>query len=170
MTTTPTSLLLDAFGRVHEDLPGLLEGLDEEALHWRADAAANPLAWLVWHLTRVQDDHVAGLVDREQVYTSQGFAGRFGLPYDDGDVGYGQSSDDVAAFRASVGDLLDYHAATHALTVDVLEGLGTDDYDRVVDERWDPPVTAAVRLVSVVNDVTQHLGQAAYVRGLLDRR
>jgi hypothetical protein len=170
MTTTTTSLLLDAFGRVHEDLPGLLDGLDEEALHWRADAEANPVGWLVWHLTRVQDDHLAGLVDREQAYTSQGFADRFALPYDVGDVGYGQSSEAVGAFRASAGDLLDYHAATHALTVEVLEGLGPDDYDRVVDDRWDPPVTAAVRLVSVVNDISQHLGQAAYVRGLLDRR
>ena len=166
MTTTTTSLLLDAFGRVHE----AVDGLDVDALVTPPVDGTNPIGWLVWHLTRVQDDHLAGLVDREQVYTSQGFADRFGLPYDVGDVGYGQSSDDVAAFRASVGDLLDYHAATHALTVEVLEGLGPDDYDRVVDDRWDPPVTAAVRLVSVVNDITQHLGQAAYVRGLLDRR
>jgi hypothetical protein len=170
MTTTPTSLLLDAFGRVHEDLPGLLDGIDEEAVTWRPDRDANSLGWLVWHLTRVQDDHVAGLVDVEQVYSSQGFADRFGLPYDAADVGYGQSSEDVAAFRATTGDLLDYHSATHALTEQVLSGFGPEDYDRVVDERWDPPVTAAVRIVSVVNDITQHLGQAAYVRGLLDRR
>ena len=170
MTTTPTTLLLDAFGRVREDLPGLLDRLDDQALTWRPDADANPVGWLVWHLTRVQDDHLAGLAEVEQVYTSQGFVGRFGLPYDVGDVGYGQSSEDVAAFRATTGDLLDYHAATHQLTEQVLEGLGPDDLERVVDERWDPPVTAAVRLVSVVNDVTQHLGQAAYVRGLLDRR
>ena len=172
MSTTATSILLDCFDRVHEDLPALLEGLDEEALHWRADADANPLAWLVWHLTRVQDDHVAGVLDRKQVWTSQGFAERFALPYSTGDVGYGQGSDDVAAFRASAEDLLDYHAATHELTVGVLEELGATEgaYDVVVDERWDPPVTAAVRLVSVVNDITQHLGQAAYLRGLLDRR
>ena len=172
MSTTPTSLLLDCFERVHEDLPALLDGLGEEALHWRADAAANPLAWLVWHLTRVQDDHLAGVLDREQVWTSQGFAERFGLPYPTGDVGYGQSSEDVAAFRAGAQDLLDYHAATHELTVSVLGELGDTDgaYERVVDEHRDPPVTAAVRLVSVVNDITQHLGQAAYVRGLLDRR
>ena len=173
MSVTPTSILLDCFGRVHEDLPGLLEGLDDEALHWRADADANPLAWLVWHLTRVQDDHVAGVVGLDQVWTSQGFSSRFALPYPEGDLGYGHSSDDVAAFRAGAQDLLDYHAATHELTVRVLRAMDSDGgaaYDRVVDERWDPPVTAAVRLVSVVNDVTQHLGQAAYLRGLLDRR
>jgi hypothetical protein len=177
MSVTATSILLDCFGRVHEDLPGLLEGLDDEALHWRADADANPLAWLVWHLTRVQDDHltgVAGVVGLDQVWTSQGFFSRFALPYPERDLGYGHTSDDVAALRADPRDLLDYHAATHELTVRVLRSMDSADggaaYERVVDERWDPPVTAAVRLVSVVNDVTQHLGQAAYLRGLLDRR
>jgi hypothetical protein len=168
MSTTVSSLLLDCFGRVHEDLPGLLDGLDEEALHWRPDPDANPIGWLVWHLTRVQDDHVAGVAGVPQAWTSRGFAERFGLPYDEGDVGYGQSSEQVGAFRASASDLLDYHAATHALTEEVVRGV--EDWDRVVDDRWDPPVTAAVRLVSVVNDTTQHLGQAAYVRGLLERR
>ena len=169
--STATSVILDAFDRVHEDLPGLLDGLDEEALTWRADAEANPVGWLVWHLTRVQDDHLAGVVDAEQVWVSQGFADRFALPYDVGSVGYGHSSQEVGAFRASVEDLLAYHEATHALTVSVLEQVeAAGDWDRVVDDRWDPPVTLAVRVVSVVNDVTQHLGQAAYVRGLLDRR
>ena len=45
-----------------------------------------------------------------------------------------------------------------------------DDLDRVVDTRWDPPVTLGVRLVSVVSDTLQHVGQAAYVRGILLRR
>jgi hypothetical protein len=166
--TTPATLLVDAFGRVHESLPGLLDGLDEDALRWRPDADANPVGWLVWHLTRVQDDHLAELGGVEQAYVSQGFAERFGAPYDVGDVGYGQSSEQVGRLRASAADLLDYHAATHELSVGVVER--EQDLDRVVDDRWDPPVTAAVRLVSVVNDITQHLGQAAYVRGLLDRR
>ena len=42
--------------------------------------------------------------------------------------------------------------------------------DRVVDERWDPPVTLGVRLISVVDDDVQHTGQAAYLKGLLADR
>ena len=169
--TTPADLMLDALDRVHEGLPDLLDGLDDQALSWRPDAGADPLGWLVWHLTRVQDDHLAGVADREQVWTSQGFAERFALPYPDDAHGYGQTSEEVGAFRASTADLLAYHEAVHALSREVLAGCdAADDWDRVVDDRWDPPVTVAVRVVSVVNDVTQHLGQAAYVRGLLDRR
>lgn len=165
------ALLIDAFERIHQDLPDVIGGLSKEQLLWRPDADANPIGWLVWHLTRVQDDHLAGISGHEQVWTADGWAGRFALPYPVRAIGYGQASDDVGAF--SVGDphlLAGYHAAVHAETVRVVETLSEADFERIVDRNWDPPVTAAVRLVSVVNDITQHLGQAAYVRGLLDRR
>ena len=43
------------------------------------------------------------------------------------------------------------------------------ELEREVDQSWDPPVTLAVRLVSVVNDITQHAGQAAYAAGIIAR-
>ena len=169
--TTATDVLVDAFTRVHDDLPGILDGLAPADLLWRPDADANSIGWLVWHLTRVQDDHLAGVTDRDQVWTADGWADRFALPYDVHAHGWGQSSDEVGAF--SVDDaavLVGYHDAVHHRTLEILASLGDADYARVVDERWDPPVTAAVRLVSVVNDISQHLGQAAYVDGLARRR
>jgi hypothetical protein len=166
-----TELLADAFGRVHEGVPSVVVGLAPDDLLWRAGREANPIGWLIWHLTRVQDDHVADLGGVGQVWTTAGWYERFALPYPVSAVGYGQSSIDVGAFVLPDPELLiDYHAATHAMTIGVIESLAEDDYLRVVDDQWDPPVTAVVRLVSVVNDITQHLGQAAYVRGLLDGR
>lgn len=177
--TTAIDVLRDAFGRVHDDLPTTLDGLTPEQVLWRPDADANSVGWLVWHLSRVQDDHLAGVATAtglmaelaEQVWTARGWSARFALPYGEREIGYGHSPDQVGAF--AVGDatlLLGYHADVHARTLLVLDGLSGIDLDVVVDERWDPPVTAAVRLVSVVNDITQHLGQAAYVAGLLKRR
>jgi Protein of unknown function (DUF664) len=167
-------LLADAFGRVHESLPGVVADLSREQLRWRPDADANPVGWLVWHLTRVQDDHLAGVGQVPQAWTEEGYADRFGLPYPVEAHGYGQTRADVDAFDVPGPELLvDYHEAVHGLTARVLADLdarGDDAFARVVDFRWDPPVTVAIRLVSVVNDITQHLGQAAYVRGLLDRR
>lgn len=164
-------VLNDAFGRVHEAVPEVVGGLSSEQLLWRPDRWANPIAWLVWHLSRVQDDHLAGIDGGEQVWTSGGWHDRFGLPYSSRAIGYGQSADEVGAFvLGDPGLLTGYHAAVHDRTLAVLAGLGAADYARVVDRNWDPPVTAAVRLVSVVNDITQHLGQAAYVRGLVERR
>ena len=85
-------------------------------------------------------------------------------------TGYGQNSDEVAAVTASPNLLLGYHDAVHDETVRFLGGLEAGDLDRIVDERWDPPVTLAVRLVSVVADDLEHAGQAAFVRGLAERR
>jgi hypothetical protein len=165
-----SELMIDALGRVREQVPDVVNGLDEEQLAWRPDAEANSIAWLVWHLTRIEDDHVSDVAGTEQAWTAQGWAERFGLPLPEADHGYGHSTGDVAKVRATSDVLAGYYDAVSARTADYVATLQPDDLDRVVDERWDPPVTLGVRLVSVVNEVNAHLGQAQYVRGLLERR
>ncbi|MDP2772287.1 MAG: DUF664 domain-containing protein [Nocardioides sp.] len=164
---TPAQLLTELFGRIVETAEAAVDGLTEDQLATRPTDDANPIDWLVWHLARVQDDHVAEVAGLEQVYTAQGYAERFGLPFDVTDIGYGQTSEQVGRVRADAALLTDYLRAVHEQTTDYLSGLEAADLDRVVDERWDPPVTLGVRLASVVNDDLQHAGQAAYVRGLL---
>jgi uncharacterized damage-inducible protein DinB len=162
-------LLADAFGRIRESLHNAVEGLTEEQLAYRIDGRSNSIAWLVWHLTRIQDDHVADAAGHEQVWTADGWVDRFDLPLRRGDHGYGHTSDQVASVRASAQLLSGYHDAVYGRTLDYVRGLSGSDLDRVVDENWDPPVTLGVRLVSVVNDDMQHVGQAAFVRGLVPR-
>ena len=165
---TPSELLTDAIGRVLEDVESVLDGLDEDALTARPTPTANSIAWLIWHLTRVQDDHVADVAGTEQVWLSQGYVDRFGLPFAPEEHGYGHTAEQVGQVRGIPADLLlDYYRDTHRATLAYLATVGEADLDKVVDTRWDPPVTLGVRLVSVVNDCTQHVGQAAYVRGLL---
>jgi hypothetical protein len=163
-------LLADALGRVRDDVPAVVDGLDVDELAWRPDDGSNSIAWLLWHLTRIEDDHVAEVAGTEQVWTSAGWYDRFALPFPPEAHGFGHSADEVAQVRVE-GDLLaGYQAGTAAQAIEYVGGLTPEDLDRVVDRRWDPPVTLGVRLVSVVNDATQHLGQAAYLRGLLERR
>jgi uncharacterized damage-inducible protein DinB len=167
---TPAELLVDAFGRVREAVHGAVAGLTPEQLRFRMDEDANSIAWLVWHLARIQDDHVADVAHREQVWTAEGWTERFGLPFDPGATGYGHSSDDVAAVKVDSADLLiDYYDAVHERTIRFVQGVTDRDLDRIVDEAWDPPVTLGVRLVSVIDDDLQHAGQAAYVRGIILR-
>src|SRR3954464_11571753 len=163
-------LLLHAYGQTQETLRRAVEGLTPEQLATRVGPDANPIGWLAWHLLRVQDDHVAEVAGRGQAWTEEGWADRFGLPFDAAATGYGFSAEDVAATRVPSAELLlDYAGAVHARTAEFLRGLSDDDLDRIVDRRWDPPVTLGVRLVSVLSDDLQHIGQAAYVRGLLER-
>jgi uncharacterized damage-inducible protein DinB len=164
---TPSDLLVDGLGRTAGNVASLLSDITDDELVARPTPDANSIAWLVWHLTRVQDDHVADVAGTEQVWTGQGYADRFGLPLDVADHGYGHTSEQVALVRAPADLLADYHRATHEASAAYLAGLSPHDLDRVVDERWDPPVTLGVRLVSVVDDCAQHAGQAAYLLGLL---
>lgn len=164
-----TDLLVDGFGRVREIVHDVLDGLTEADLLYRADPAANSICWQIWHLTRVQDDHVAAAGGLTQVWLS-GFEERFGLPLHATDTGYGHSSAQVAAVRAPGNLLAAYHDATHDQTISFVSTLTEADLAKVVDRYWDPPVTMAVRLVSVLSDDLQHAGQAAFIRGLIERR
>ncbi|WP_037570472.1 mycothiol transferase [Phaeacidiphilus oryzae] len=171
MATASVELLVDGFNRVQESVHDVLEGLGEEQLTARLDQDANPIGWLVWHLTRVQDDHIAEVAGREQAWTEAGYHQDFGLPYHTADHGYGHSTAQVGSFGGvTAKQLADYHDAVHARTVEYLRTLSDADYQRIVDDSWDPPVTLAVRLVSVLAEDHQHVGQAAYVRGILERR
>ena len=163
-------VLTYAFSQVEETLRTSLDRLTAAQLAERAAPGANPIGWLAWHLLRVQDDHVADVAGTEQVWTAEGWAGRFGLPVDDAATGYGMTDEEVDAVRVPSADLLlGYSRAVHARSAEFLRGLSDEDLDRVVDTNWNPPVTLGVRLVSVLSDDFQHLGQAAYLRGLLGR-
>lgn len=162
-----TQLLSDAFGRINEGCAMVVDGLSPGDLAHRVAPDANTIGWLVWHLARVQDSHIADAAGAYQVWNSAGWQKRFGLPFDPAATGYGQSSDDVGAVRVQAELLVGYLKAVTDATDRYIESLGDADLDRVVDESWDPPVTLAVRLVSVIGDDLKHLGQAEYVRGLL---
>ena len=169
MTDEPAAvtLLIDSFDRVRGLVVDLTDSLPEEVATYRPDDEANSIGWLVWHLTRIQDDHIAALAGVDQAWPR--WRDRFKLPFSPNATGYGQSSKDVGAVRVD-GDLLgQYHSDVHDLTMRYLATVTDDELARIVDTRWDPPVTASARLVSVIGDTLQHLGQAAYVRGLAER-
>ena len=167
---TSAELLVDAFGRVRGVVHRVVGGLSPEQLAFQVDPEANSIAWLVWHLTRIQDDHLADAMGTEQVWLADGWADRMALPFDPRSTGYGHTADDVAAVRVEADLLVGYYDAVHARTLEQVGALVDEDLDRVVDTNWDPPVTLGVRLVSVISDDLQHAGQAAFIRGIIQRR
>jgi uncharacterized damage-inducible protein DinB len=163
-------LLVELYGRIPGHVREAVEGLGVDELVATPEPGSNPIGWLVWHLTRVQDHHVAELLGAAQVWTTGDWSRRFGLDPDPADTGYGHSPAEVAAVRPDSAEaLLAYYRAVADRTGELLRGLTAGDLDRVVDQRWDPPVTLGVRLVSVADDDIQHAGQAKYLRGLLTR-
>ena len=163
-----SALLVETFDRLPDLVSEAVDGLSPQQLRWSPAPGTNSIGWLVWHLTRVQDDHLAEVIGEPQIWADGGWAKRFGLAADPTDTGYGHTAEQVAAVApTSATALVEYHRAVADRTQAFLRTLTDADLDRVVDERWDPPVTLGVRLVSVANDDLQHVGQAAYLRGLL---
>jgi hypothetical protein len=162
------ALLLELYGRIPPLARWAVDGVEPDRLTEAPSPGANTIAWLVWHLARVQDHHVAELLGTDQLWVTADWAGRFGLEPDPANTGYGHGPEEVVAVRPDRPEvLLEYLDAVDRRTRGLLEGLVPADLDRVVDRRWDPPVTLGVRLVSIADDSLQHAGQAAYVRGLL---
>ncbi|NQX29488.1 DUF664 domain-containing protein [Microbacteriaceae bacterium VKM Ac-2854] len=172
--TASIELLTDALGRIHDTVLAVLDDATAEDLAYRADPEANSVAWLIWHLTRVQDNHLSPLAEREQAkeqaWLADGWFEKSGLPFAPKASGYGQSAAEVAAVGALSAEFLrEYFLAVHERSLAFVRTLADEDLARVVDTRWDPPVTLAVRLVSVIDDDIQHAGQAAFVKGLAQR-
>lgn len=163
-------LLLELYGRIPPLVDEAVDGLAPDDLTWQPALGANTIGWLTWHLTRVQDAHLAEILEVDQVWIDGGWAARFDRDPDPDDHGYGHTEAQMLAVRPeSAAAVVEYHAAVDARTCAFLATLTDADLDRVVDRAWDPPVTLAVRLVSVADDSLQHAGQAAYLRGLLGR-
>ena len=164
-------ILADAFERVRQVSRSAARDLGPELLEARLDAAANSISWLVWHLARSQDAQVAAAMGSEQLWKTAGWSKRFALPLHEDSTGYAHSADEVAQVSGVSGELLlGYLDAVSDRTASYVSGLADSDLDRIVDERFTPPVTLGVRLVSVISDGLQHAGQAAFIRGVLERR
>ena len=114
----------------------------------------------------MQDLQLCDIAGIEQVWTRDGWDDRFGLDLAGNDHGYGHGPDDVGKVRAPADLLAGYYHAVHKVTLEYIASVTAEELSRVVDTHWTPPVTASARLVSIIDDCAQHLGQAAYVRGI----
>ncbi len=161
-------LVLDALGRVREMVRGALKDLSPQEL---LSPPKPHIAWLVWHLSRVQDVNVSGLMERPQLWTADGWHARFNMPPDPKDYGSGHrhTATQVDAFTVTDKQLLlDYLDAVFARTTAYLSTVTNDDLNRVLNEpQYQPRPTLGIRLASVINCNTRHAGQIEYLRGLV---
>jgi hypothetical protein len=168
--TTSAGILTDAFERVRSTSHGAGSGVARATLEAKVDPETNTIAWLLWHIGRGQDAQVSALMGEEQVWTAGGWSSRFGLNLPDNSTGYAHTPEDVSKVSGPESQLyLDYIDAVCDRSINYIGGLSDADFDDIVDERFTPSVTRGVRLFSVVSDDLQHAGQAAILRGILER-
>lgn len=162
------TLLDDGFSRSLDAFEQTLDGIDVTVLNTMPGGDHNSIAWLAWHAGRQADVQIADLSGGQQVWSAGGWVSRFGLDLPADAMGYGQSIEDVAKVQVhDPGLLVAYLREVIQTARDYVRTLDESDLDAVIDDSWDPPVTRGVRLISIIDDGSQHAGQAAYVRGLL---
>ncbi|GAB3235707.1 mycothiol transferase [Mycolicibacterium hippocampi] len=159
-------LLRDSFTRLIEHSDDLTDGLTDEVAYYQPTPQANTITWLIWHTARMQDAQVCDIAGIEQVWFRDGWVDRFALDLPRDAHGYGHTPEEVAKVRVPADLLAGYYHAVHKESLEYVASVSADELARVVDDNWTPPVTASARLVSIIDDAAQHLGQAAYIRGI----
>ena len=162
--------ILDLFLRIAHDLEQVLEGLSVEEIHCQPSPDSNSIAWLTWHLTRSYDRNISELAGQEQLWIMEGWYTKFNRSPDPTETGFGHSAEEAAAFWAPDSHLLlAYHRAVlERIRQYVLSMLSEEDLDReVYSPTLQNTATVRRRLVGIISEGFQHVGQAAYRRGLL---
>jgi len=161
-------LVLDALGRVRDMVREAVKDLSAEEML----APPKPhIAWLVWHIARVQDANFSGLLARPQLWIADRWHERFKMAPDPRDYGSGHrhTCEQVDAFAVTDKQLLmAYHDAVFDQTKRYLSTVTNADLNRVLDEpQYNPLPTLSIRFASVINCNTRHAGQIEYLRGLV---
>lgn len=159
-------LIINIYERMSQEMERSLDGLSLNDMNRQPSTDTSSIGWLAWHLTRVQDRAIADLARGVQLWVRDEWHSKFNRPPDPQDFGFGHSLEDLAAFKSPDAQiLLDYYHAVFERSKHYISSLSEIDLDREVDHPKFP--TVAARLVGIVNDNYQHVGQIAYVRGLL---
>jgi len=159
-------LIISIFERMSQIMEKSLQRLTLDDVNQQPSRDTNSMGWLAWHLTRCYDEAMANLLGEEQLWIKGKWHAKFNRPADPQDLGFGHSPEDLSAFKSpEVQILLGYYRAVLELMRHYITNLSESDLDQKLDHPRFP--TVAARLVGVVNDSYQHIGQIAYVRGLL---
>jgi len=162
-------ILINSYEDIHGEMKRVFKGLTKDDLGWQPKPDCNSIGWLAWHLLRVEDNQVAYLFDEEQLWIKDGWHSKFDRPADAKDVGFGNTPKQVAEFKSpDIQLFLDYSEAIFKRIKNHFLSMSAADLDQPLNQYWGKtPVKLGWRLISVLEDCFQHIGQIAYVRGLL---
>ena len=148
------------------ELKEKLEGLTEAELRWQASLDTNTIIWLVWHMARVEDNWINGVIaGGDSVWDSGGWAVKTGITSEGN--GYSNTMDEVRALHeVALSDLLAYYDAVRDVAFGVIDRM-SDDNVSTEFSRGGRTITWGWILGHVIVEESQHLGQVALIRGII---
>ena len=151
-----------------EGLEQALDGLTPVELAWQPAPSSNNITWQVWHMARVEDRWVNSYLRQgTEVWIADKWYSKFGLQPED--HGARQSAEDSAAMPdLPLAGLMDYYRVVRDSTNSYVDNLTADDLGKSYSHpRTNPGPTVNWVLAHLLVEEAQHLGQVAYVRGIL---
>ena len=142
-----------------------LEGLSQEEVNWAPAPHCNSIAFILWHVTRVEDVLIHPISQRiAGVYWTQGWQERLGIPATE--IGYQYTEEQLQAWSApKFEDLQEYAQAVHERTLAFVETLTPEKLLEVPRPDY-PNQTIGVILAHLATEIAQHVGQISYLRGV----
>lgn len=160
--------ILDNLNRIQRALTEALDSLTYEELTWQPDDEANSIGFLLWHITRCEDTYIQSLIfQRPQVWVSEGWHDRMSLPDDLWNNGNGYTVEQLTDFRVpELKDLLEYAQEVRRRTNDFLRDLTPERSEEIIAQEGFGGISVGGLLSYMLCELTQHIGQIAYIRGL----
>jgi uncharacterized damage-inducible protein DinB len=149
-----------------DELKQKLEGLTEAEVQWQATLDTNTIAWLVWHMAKVEDSWInVWIAGGEEVWVTGKWAERTGIAGTSG--GFGQVMDEVRSMpNVPISELVAYYEAVRKAAFETIDGMTDADMANEID-RGHGPITWSWILGHVMVEESQHLGQVALIRGMI---
>ncbi|WP_163654843.1 DinB family protein [Listeria sp. PSOL-1] len=163
-----TQLSIDTLARAKERFEESLNQMSVAESNTMPAPLIKSVTWLIWHTARELDYQISDLNKSQPLWLSQGWKEKFGLDLPDDTEDWHHTPQEAA--KVIVSDkaiLLDYLNASIDFTTSFLNTLEEESLDEIIDANWDPVVTRATRIVSIIDDAVMHSGQAVYTRRLV---
>ena len=160
--------ILDNLERIQQVLTEAVDSLTYDELTWQPRAGANPIGFILWHQVRCEDTYIQTLIRRQpQVWVSEKWYQKLNLSDDPWDNGNDYTAEQVAGFPVpKIKDLLGYAEAVRARTVTYLKGITSDQFDEEIQQPEFEGINIGKLFSYMLCELTQHIGQIAYLRGL----
>jgi len=143
-----------------------IKDLSPDELAWRPKPHSNNIAFLLWHLARVEDLWINRLIlGGKSMYETDGWYKKFKTPAQDSGFGYDQAK--LAAWPVPTPELLQSYTA--AVREKTLAFLKTTD-EKKLDEPKDfilNKATVGWALSHLISEIGEHSGQIGYLRGVM---
>ncbi len=165
MSTEVKDIILGSLQQSQGFLAKALDDLTQEEASWRPTSECNSIAFILWHLARVEDYFMSRVIQRQtETYEAEGWQQKLGTA--PRDMGFGYTVEKLQAWPVPKLEIIrGYHEAVRLKTLAFLES-ATPEKLAEVPRPDRSPDSIGISLGHMATELALHISQIAYLRGV----